>query len=93
MQLRFFPSACCSIALVSIKISTFSKTVYTIFIKFRTAILRPKELRCAERVSKTYDGDLGTIAEVSPKMTKNRPIFHFFRFPLSIENFYGHSTP
>ena len=71
---RFFPPD------FFMKISNFSKTVDTIFIKFCIVILHPKgPLRAA---SKLYDWNVRNIAKISPKMAKNSPKTAVFRLLL-----------
>ena len=64
------------------KISNFSKTVHTIFIKIGTVILHPKAKgACAcSKASKSYDWNVRNIAKISPKMAKKQSFFDFFRF-------------
>ena len=64
---------------LSMKISNFSKTVYTIFLKFCTVIQHPKGPVCA-KASKSSEWDARSIAKISPKMTKKYPIFDFSDF-------------
>ena len=58
------------------KISKFSKTVHTIFIKSCTVILPPA---CA-KASKSYDWNVRNIAKINPKMAKISPIQPFIDF-------------
>ena len=64
-------SCCCFSPDLFMKISNFSKTVHTIFIKGASA--------CA-MASKLYDWVVRNIAKISPKMAKKQPFFDFFRF-------------
>ena len=79
------------------KISNFSKTVHTIFIKF-CSHSTPKGAPACSKASKSYDWNVRNIAKIDPKMAKKQPFFDFFfdfrkNCPYdSNEIFYSHST-
>ena len=60
---------------ILMKISNFSKTVHTIFIKFCTVILHLKGVLCAH---KHRNRMTGIRAKISPKMAKKTVIFRLF---------------
>ena len=65
---------------LSMKISNFSKTVHTIFMKFLHNHSTPKGAPACAMASKSYDWDVRNIAKISPKMDKIWPFFDIFRF-------------
>ena len=78
------------------KISNFSKTVHTIFIKF-CSHSTPKGAPACSKASKLYDWNLRNIAKISPKMAKISPKLAIFRlFSISSKTvhtiFYSHSS-
>ena len=82
---------------LSMKISNFSKTVYTTFIKF-CSHYRLKGAPACAMASQSYNWDVRNITKISPKKTKKVPFLDFFNFRKtcpydSYEIFYGHSTP
>ena len=60
------------------KISNFSKTVHTIFIKF-SSHSTPKKAPAFSKASKSYDLNVRNIAKFSPKMAKNSTKTVIFR--------------
>ena len=67
---------------ILMKISNFSKTVHTIFIKFCSHSI-PKGAPACSKASKSYDWNVRNIAKISPKMAKiatKTAIFQLFDF-------------
>ena len=77
---------------LSMKFSSFSKTVRMISIKF-CSHYTPKDAPACARASKSYEWDVRNIAKISSKMTKKQSFLDFFSrglfFSKTIQTFGG----
>ena len=84
-KFRLLMQSCCFFCFFSpdlcMKISNFSKTVHTIFIKF-CSHSTPKGAPACAKASKSYDWNVRNISKISPKMVKFRPKTAIFRLSI-----------
>ena len=66
------------------KISKFSETVHSIFMKICSVFLHPKEAPACAKASKLYDWNVRNIPKGSPKMAKKHPFSIFSIFSKTV---------